>query len=172
MHNNRILLAQNREMFELFFHEGFHAFAYNFLWLEGRRCHVPRWLNEGFACYFQESVVEAGYLIHGGVDKGQLALLRKARSSGKLLPLEKIVAGDARDFIVAAGRSGKHAGLYYAQSWAIVHYMLGRVPIDRVQDYLLLVNRGVDKTKAFEALMGKKLKLVEAEVLMHMTKLK
>jgi len=170
--NNRILATENEQMFEMLFHEGFHAFAHNFLWLDGKRCFVPRWLDEGFACYFQESVVEAGYLIHGGVDKAVLATLKDAKTRGKLVSVEKIVAGGARDFLVAANANREHSGIYYAESWAIVHYLLGRVPIERIQDYLLMVNTGVDKKKAFEFLMGKKINQVEAGVLMHLSRMK
>ena len=171
VHNNGILARENKQMFETMFHEGFHAFAYNYLWVDGHRCVVPRWLDEGFACYYQESVVEAGYLIHGGVNESSLALLRKAKREGKLVPLEKIVTGTPRDFLVAANASGEHSGIYYSQSWALVHYMLQQVSVEQVQLYLKRINSGADKRKAFEKMMGRTIPQVDAAVTMHVAKL-
>lgn len=167
VHNNRILLDQNQSMFETLFHESFHAFSHNYLWLGGKQCEVPRWLEEGMACYYERSAVEAGFLIHGGLSKHRLGTIQRAKAKGKMLPLSKIVASDYRDFLVLAGSSTEHASLVYSQSWLVVHSMIGRVPLERIQEYLERINRGENRTKAFERMMGKSMKKVEADVIQH-----
>jgi hypothetical protein len=172
VHNNRVLADRNEQMFETLFHEGFHAFSHNFLWENGRRQLVPRWLEEGLACYYEKSVVEAGYLIHGGANSARAKRLRDAQSAGKRIPLAKVVGGTAHDFIVAAGASGEHQGLYYAHSWAIVDYMMGRISPKRMQAYVRAVNRGVDGKKAFEAMMGMPMNRVDGAVYAHLAKVR
>jgi tetratricopeptide (TPR) repeat protein len=78
---------------------------------------VPDWLNEGLAQYYSTLKVSDG----GGVTLGSpvarhAALLRQA----KLLPPARLFRIDrgSRDYRTGAGRD-----LFYAQSWALTHYL-------------------------------------------------
>jgi len=165
--NRRILLDQNKRMFEALFHEGFHAFAQNFLWMRGTEIAVPRWLNEGLASYYEMSAVDAGELVHGAPHPGLLALVRQARHKGELLPIETILRGDAGKFLVQHGSQAHRSNLYYAQSWALAHYMVERVSRKRMQAYVLALLAGSDKVRAFEQMMGANVRHVEAKVKHH-----
>ena len=71
-------------MFEALFHEGFHAFALNFLWIRGGKgSAVPRWLDEGLASYYEMSAVDAEELVHGAPQPYFLDLIRKASREGQ-----------------------------------------------------------------------------------------
>lgn len=167
--NYRVRLERNKAMFETLFHEAFHAFSHNFLWNPGRRP-VPRWLEEGLASYFERSVVEAGELTHGGAFPAFLDLLRK--KGGSLLPLEKVLRGDPTMFLIRHQNDEDRSNLYYAQSWAIAHFMVGRVPRERIIEYGNAIIRGADPVLSFQILMGKSLRAVETDIQTHLQGLK
>lgn len=171
--NHKILLDQNKFMFEALFHEGFHAFAVNFLWVRGGKCAVPRWLDEGLASYYEMSAVDADELVHGAPQPGFLALIRKASQEGKLLPIEDILRADPMKFLIVHRSQAERSTLHYAQSWAITHYMVGRVPREKMQAYVEAVKGGADSVKAFRKMMGgRSVREVEAEVRHHLEGLK
>lgn len=167
--NHKILVAQNKFMFEALFHEGFHAFAVNFLWVRGGKCAVPRWLDEGLASYYEMSAVDADELVHGAPQPGFLALIREASQKGKLLPLADILRADPMKFLVVHRSQAERSTLHYAQSWAIAHYMVGRVPREKMQAYVVAVKNGADSVKAFRKMMGgRSVRQIEAEVRHHL----
>jgi hypothetical protein len=170
--NHKVLLNQNKEMFEGLFHEGFHAFALNFLWKHGKGCAVPRWLDEGLASYYEMSAVDADELVHGAPQAGFLGLIRKASREGKALPLEDVLRAHPMKFLIVHRSQAERSTLHYAQSWAIAHYMVGRVPREKMQAYVMAVKKGADSVKAFEIMMGRRpVRTVEAEIRHHLAKL-
>jgi len=170
--NHKVLMAQNKVMFEALFHEGFHAFALNFLWIRGGKSAVPRWLDEGLASYYEMSAVDAEELVHGAPQPYFLDLIRKASGKGKLLPIEDILRADPMKFLVVHGSQAERSTLHYAQSWAIAHYMIGRVPREKMQAYVVAVKGGADSVKAFRKMIGgRPVRTVEAEVRHHLAKL-
>jgi hypothetical protein len=170
--NHKVLLNQNKAMFEALFHEGFHAFALNFLWVRGGKSAVPRWLDEGLASYYEMSAVDADELVHGAPHPGFLGLIRKASTEGKLLAVEDILRADPMKFLVVHRSQAERSTLHYAQSWAIAHYMAGRVPREKIQAYVVAVKNGTDSVKAFRKMMGgRPVRTVEAEVRHHLEKL-
>ncbi|MHC4958911.1 MAG: DUF1570 domain-containing protein [Planctomycetota bacterium] len=170
--NARIRRDQNRVMFESLFHEAFHAFAHNHLWENGRRI-VPRWLDEGLACYYEMSAVELdGTLAHGASNPDLARLIRDARRKNKLLPCEKIVRATPGDYLVMHARNAERSTLHYAQSWALAHYLVDKVGTQRMRAYVKQVTAGADPIRAFEKLMGEKLRVVEFKAMRHATGLK
>ncbi|MHC4938673.1 MAG: DUF1570 domain-containing protein [Planctomycetota bacterium] len=172
LHNNGIVQRMNQAMFETLFHEGFHAFARNFLWTGRKAMAMNRWINEGLAVYFEGSVVEAGYLIHGGARAHQLKTLRKAKNEGRLVPIPDLLVADHLKFMVLPGQKGDVSALHYAQSWLLVHYMTDRVPRRAMQTYVHQVAAGMPAKRAFELMTGMNCKRVEAEVRAHLALLK
>ncbi len=75
----------------------------------------PVWFNEGMAELFSAIREEGGQLEIGQPHIGRIAVLQ----SEKLLPLETLFAVD-HDSPIYRGKD--HAGLFYAQSWALLHY--------------------------------------------------
>jgi hypothetical protein len=172
LQNQQILASQNRRMFETLFHEGFHAFVANYLFERSDTVEVPRWINEGMAMYFEMSVVEAGELIHGGLQKELLKTLQEKAKGGGLVPLRKVLLGGPEQFLVTHEKEGDRSTLYYAESWALAHYLTGRVAREALEKYVADVLKGAAKDKAFETMMGKSVEAVEADWVEHVKKLK
>jgi hypothetical protein len=76
----------------------------------------PPWLNEGMADLFSTIKPVDGKLEFGRPALGRLQELQ----TEKLLPLEQLFAVDADSPVF---RRGDHTGLFYAESWALVHYL-------------------------------------------------
>ena len=78
---------------------------------------VPDWLNEGLAQYYSTMKVSAGGATLGAPVARHAAVLRRA----KLMPPARLFEIDraSRDY-----RSGAARDLFYAQSWALVHYLV------------------------------------------------
>lgn len=75
----------------------------------------PVWFNEGMAEVLGGIKTDGGKLEIGHPQVNRLLSLRHA----KLLPLEKLFSVDRDSEIY---RSNDHTGLFYAQSWALLHY--------------------------------------------------
>jgi hypothetical protein len=172
-HNQAVLLAQTRAMYETLFHESFHAFAANFLWEEADNAGLPRWLHEGMATYFERSVVEAGELIHGGAHPGFLLLLRGLQRENKLMPVSTVVAAGAELFQIRHNGDIPRQEAAYAHAWGLAHYLLSRgVTSDQIETYVTDVSAGRNRIAAFEKLAGRKITDVEAEWRAHLNNLK
>jgi hypothetical protein len=76
----------------------------------------PPWLNEGMAELFSTVEPKAGKLEFGHPVTGRLLQLQ----AEKLMPLEQLFAVDQNSPIF---RQGEHTGLFYAESWALLHYL-------------------------------------------------
>ena len=170
--NNRVREQRNARMFEMLFHEGFHAFARNFLWQRKGETAVPRWLDEGLASYYERSVVEAGELIHGSAHPAFLARVQRSRAEGKLIGLDQLIDSSGAQFLAAHVRDQDRAGLHYAQAWALTHYMVGRVSRERMEAYVKLMLAGADNRKAFETMMGEPIDQVDFHLRQHLASLR
>lgn len=170
--NEKLIGAQNRAMFETLYHEGFHAFAMNHLWEAAGAIEIPRWLNEGMASYFETSLVEGAELVHGAAHPGFLEICRAEAVSSGLLPVEKLLAGGPENFLVTHRSQAARSGLYYAESWALAHYLSTRVTRDQIAAYVGEVLAGRDPVKAFEKMAGKSCREVGADLKKHLDALR
>ena len=142
-----------RDPFSVAFHEYVH------LHLRDNIPNVPLWLNEGLA-EFYGSLEFSGNEAILGVPLGYIRLLR----SEELLPLKTLFSIDARS---AHYNEQEKTGIFYGQSWALVHYlMLGGGPArqDQFKRFLNLVARGDDAAKAMEDSFGMTLDQIENEL--------
>lgn len=167
--NVQVLREQNRAMFETLFHEGFHAFAQNFLFAEKE---IPRWINEGMACYYEMSAVEGGELIHGARHAQLLEVFRRNEANRKLLPLSEVLRGDPTLFLVTHASQVDRSNAAYAQCWAVAHYLVGRVTQEQMDEYVATVMKGKDPADALSNLLNLPLRKIEAEVGRHVSELK
>ncbi len=103
------------------YHEGVHAFLDQFLFGEKLVKHLPRWLNEGLAQYFQNARVEGGRLILGQQNRKWLSFLRNCKREGKLVPIEKLLASGPKDFLADTAAKNESVSIHYRQSWYLVH---------------------------------------------------
>jgi len=107
-------LAGNREsLYVKLFHESVH------LLLDSQARRIPDWLNEGLAQYYStfEFDLAANKNVLGKPVAGNLALLRKNR----LLPLSTLFKIDRAS---ADYNESERNGIFNAQSWALVHYLM------------------------------------------------
>jgi hypothetical protein len=77
---------------------------------------LPTWLDEGIADYYGATEIQSNKVYLGRIPRGRLQELRdRAR-----LPMETLltVTQDSPHY-----QEGEKAGIFYAQSWAFVHYL-------------------------------------------------
>ena len=128
----------------IIFHEGVH-------WgMSQIASNYPLWLNEGLAEVFSTFRVEDGQARWGDPIWGHIALLQKETP----LPLQTLVSITSDNPLYYKAHS---IGIYYAESWAFVHYLLfGQRAGARasLSYYLESLRRGVDPTRAFQDAFG------------------
>lgn len=108
----------------------------------------PGWFREGFAEYFATATVTAsGQASFGLPDPGRLRALQRDR----WLTMDVVLRADSSFGI--GSQSGR--GMYYAQSWALTHWLLadaGRVRA--LSAYVSAVNSGQDPVEAWQAVFA------------------
>ena len=115
-------------------HEATHAYL-GALSRAGR-IDLPLWLNEGFATYVDHSEVKDGDMILGSragwssyiaggtrfhetsLAKVGAKTIRAAAKKNQLIPTERLLRAGPDEFY------GEKAPLYYAQAWALVHFLI------------------------------------------------
>lgn len=98
----------------IIFHEYVHLLVNNTL----GKTNIPPWFNEGLAEYYSTFDIEDDRKVYlGNLLYGHLELLR----STQLVPLGKLFAVDYYSL-----ERNKHdaRGIFYAESWALVHYLI------------------------------------------------
>ena len=98
--------------FSVIYHEYVHQLVDN------TSGNVPTWFNEGLAEYYSTFAIEEDRKVHlGELIPYHLETLREE----KLLPLRMLFAVD--QYSPYYNESGKR-GVFYAESWALVHYLI------------------------------------------------
>jgi tetratricopeptide (TPR) repeat protein len=93
------------------YHEYTHAyFHHNFRGL-------PLWLDEGLAEYYGNTSVESKEAGVGMPNEIQLRTLKE----NALLPIDQLVTIDRTSPLY---NTREHSGIFYAESWALVHYLM------------------------------------------------
>lgn len=132
--------AQNP--YRTIFHEYVHLLVKNTL----GHANVPSWFNEGLAEYYSTFDMEGGHKVFLGKPIIEhVELLR----SGQLLPLKNLFAVSHESL----SRHGQEAqGLFYAQSWALIHYLIqgdGGKYAARLDQFLDLLLKNTEVETAF-----------------------
>lgn len=130
---------RERDPFGVAFHEYVH------LHLKDNVPGVPLWLNEGLAEFYGSLQFAGGEAVLG-VTLPYLRLLR----SRELLPLETLLSIDSRS---PHYNEQDKTGIFYGESWALVHYLMlgGPGRQDQFKRFLQQVGRGDNVTKALES---------------------
>ena len=142
-----------RDPFSIAFHEYVH------LHLRDNIPNVPLWLNEGLAEFYGSLEFSGGEAILGA-PLGYIRLLR----SVELLPLKTLFSIDTRS---PHYNEQDKTGIFYGQSWALVHYLMlsgGPTRQSQFKRFLNLVGRGDDAGKAMEDSFGMSLDQIEDEL--------
>jgi tetratricopeptide (TPR) repeat protein len=136
-----LMLDRSGESYRTVFHEYAHVL------FDAPR--VPLWLSEGIADYYSTTTLnrDRRRVLIGGVVQTHVQ-----RMIGEFMPLSDLLTTtrSAKIWDTSAGR------LFYAESWALVHYFLmsssqGQARIAR---YLQLLESGLDERTAFESAFG------------------
>jgi len=105
--------GEKENTYQTIFHEYVHFLINNDM---GRS--VPPWFNEGLAEYYDKFLIENDQKVTlGGLDNNHLLLLRNS----KLIPFDTFFNID-HYALHRQERGG--VGLYYAQAWALMHYLM------------------------------------------------
>lgn len=120
---------------------------------------APVWLNEGLAELYETLEFSRSDAIIGMPDHNYLYLLRQR----EMLPLKTLFS---------IGLDSPHynerdkAGIFYGESWALVHYLMfgDRARQDQFRKFLQRIGSGDDAAKAIEATYGTTLDVIEQEL--------
>ncbi len=127
------------------FHEGVHWF----LSVSGTR--NPLWLEEGLAEVYSTFRTDRGQAEWGQPIESHLQLLRQVAP----LPLERLLDTSQPDLF---GHSRLRGGIFYAESWAFVHFLLfgtHDIPRDALGRYLEQLSAGTPPAEAFQIAFGR-----------------
>ena len=123
---------------------------------------MPLWLNEGLAEFFENTEVRDKEVLLGEPNMNALLLLQQNR----LIPLPVLFKVDATSPYYHEEEKG---GLFYAESWALTHYLEVADFHDhanRIGKYLGLTSKGIDPVTAAEQAFGD-LKQLEAALVTY-----
>ena len=109
---------------------------------------LPLWLHEGLAEYLGTTLIDDDRIELGLPILGHLLLLREVR----LMPTADLLQVPRE----SAEYEGERASLFYAQSWALAHFLMqaGSGDGGRVGEYLKLLSDGVDDAEAASRALG------------------
>jgi tetratricopeptide (TPR) repeat protein len=135
------------------YHEYVHAFLRT-----GFRG-VPLWLEEGLAEMFSTFAIVEGEIVVGLAEPDHVRLLRERT----FLPLAELLAADQGSPVY---RDAERAGLFYAQSWLLAHYvMLGSGErSEQVRDLLDRLRAGEAAESALHAAFGRSTEEIERQL--------
>jgi len=95
------------------FHALYHEYAHGLFRLNFRG--LPLWLDEGLAEYWGNSQIENKEARVGLPDARQIRILQQNR----MLPISTLITLDGSSPLY---NTQDHAGIFYAESWLVVHY--------------------------------------------------
>ena len=95
------------------YHLVFHEYVHVVLHLNFGA--LPGWLNEGLAEYWGSTIISGERIYEGRYIGYHIQTLRRST----LLPIERVLSAGSEEFSDA-----NRATMLYAQSWALVHYLL------------------------------------------------
>jgi len=129
-------------------HVIFHEYIHLILALNMGR--VPTWLNEGLAEFYEQSEIDGANFTVGNWQPGWWQALQE----NKPMPLAALVR---RDYNSEPFKDQKEMGLFYAQSWLLVHYLLVADEAKRrpqFVEFVQLLMKGSDQDTAFVQALG------------------
>ncbi|MFA9480092.1 DUF1570 domain-containing protein [Phycisphaerales bacterium AB-hyl4] len=100
-------------------HEAFHQFAARHF---GGR--LPRWLNEGFAGYFERSIVVDDRIAVGFAAGSDITALRQIVAERRHIPLDELFDISPSAWRRAMRHDRERSRVQYLQSWSMVHFFM------------------------------------------------
>lgn len=97
------------------YHTLYHEYTHSLLHLNF--ANIPAWLDEGLAEYLGNATIGEKESRIGVIDPGHLYILQ----SNRLIPIETLLAVDHTSPYY---NESNRASVFYAESWALVHYLM------------------------------------------------
>jgi tetratricopeptide (TPR) repeat protein len=130
------------------FHTSYHEYTHALMHLNFSR--LPLWVREGVAEFFGNSLLGEGKATTGTVDRPHMYVLSK----NEWLPMEKLFeVSESSPFY----NERNPASVFYAESWATVHYLLldpEARRADLFKKYLVAWDSGADAVSAGRTALG------------------
>ena len=106
--------GEKQQTYTTIFHEYVHYLVNNNL----GRGNIPPWFNEGIAEFYDQFTIESDEKVTlGGLNNSHLYSLQQT----KMIPFDQFFNID----YFSLHQQGRHsANIYYAQSWALMHYLM------------------------------------------------
>ena len=144
---------RDKDQFSTAFHEYVH------LHVRDNIPEAPLWLNEGLAELYGSIQFSGSDALLGAPIAYYLRLLR----SQELLPLSTLFSVDTRS---AHYNEQEKSGVFYGQSWALVHYLMfsDRSRQEQFRRFIDQVSRGDNAAKAIQDSYGISLEMLEQEL--------
>jgi tetratricopeptide (TPR) repeat protein len=122
----------------------FHEYVHFIIDTNFGKSEVPPWFNEGLAEYYQTFAIEKDQEVKLGLPQsGHLALLQQ----NKLIPLDTLF----KISNYALHQNANHSrSIFYAQSWALMHYLVQGGKSEGLNKFLTLTMKNVPAEKAFQ----------------------
>lgn len=147
--------SRKDEAFGILFHEYAH------LYLRQEIGTLPLWLNEGIAEFYEtfESARAGRSAVVGMVNADNLEILE----ANALIGIDQLVSVGPQSPLY---NEGDRRGLFYAESWALVHYLLCNGPenVARLQHLIAAAASGVPPRTAFAQALGADFAAVERDL--------
>lgn len=144
-----------QDPYSVIYHEYVH------LLVDNTSGNVPSWFNEGLAEYYSSFDIEEDRKAHlGDLIPYHLETLRQE----KLLPLRTLFAVD--HYSPYYNESGKR-GVFYAESWALVHYLIlgnNSQRVSQLGKFLQQINDNVAIDEAFKQAFQMEIETLEKEL--------
>jgi tetratricopeptide (TPR) repeat protein len=138
------LNQQGDQPFEPIYHEYVHYLTRRLI------AHLPLWMVEGLAEFYGNTRIESDKVFVGAPSTTNFVLLRETR----LLPVSTLFDVDASSPYY---HEESKTSIFYAESWALTHYLIARDWKDkthRVSDFVELLEKGVDERQAAGRTIG------------------
>ena len=138
-----------------------HEYVHLILRHNGGR--YPTWLNEGLAEFFSTMVPESGRMTIGEVPQARFQML----FTGNLIPVARLLTVNSES---PEYNTREHAGMFYAESWALTHMLLAEDTYRTKSDeFMQLISRGTPGPAVFMQLYGKSPEVVERDLRNYLT---
>ncbi len=118
---------------------------------------LPLWLNEGFAELYSTLTPMRGKILVGRIIPGRLQVAEEG-----LADLRGILKADSRS---GAYNENDRIGIFYAESWALVHMLkFDKAYSPGFERLLIAVGRGEASDTALEQIYGKSVEAIQADL--------
>lgn len=142
----------------------FHEFVHFIIDTNFGKSDIPAWFNEGLAEYYQTFEIDKDIKVKLGLPQGNHLLLLQ---QSELLPLETLFKISNYQL----HQQGNHSrSVFYAQSWALIHYMVQTGKADGLNKFLNLSLKNKTQEAAFTEAFGMSYKEMEKELRKYVRK--